>query len=232
MSSTATPPDPGGSAGEDDHRYFRALEEAFLQLRGSATLLGPDDWQAAREWSRLGIPLELVVAVMERLFARQRERRSKRGISSLRYFRAAVAAAWDERLALSAGGAAAPPSAPPISRRLAALAAAIPGWLQAAEELRAGVLSLQGDPQTVEGELERLDARLLDEAGASLDERASAALEARVARALGRSGAGAESDREGLAARLRAQALRAELRLPLLSLFAPEALAPDDPAES
>jgi len=232
MSSTGTRPDPTALAGEDDHRYFRALEEAFLQLRGSATLLGPDDWQTAREWRRLGIPIELVVEVMESLFARQRERRSKRGISSLRYFRAAVAAAWDERLALSAGGATAPPSAPPIARRLQALAAAIPDGLTGAAALRAAILALQGDPQSVEGALAQLDARLLDEAARSLDEAGATALEARVERALGRTGAGGGSDRVALAGRLRAQALRAELRLPLLSLFAPEALAPDGPAES
>ena len=53
-----------------------------------------------------------IIEAMEAAFARQRERRSKRGISSLRYFRAAVDAAWDERLRHLAGGGS-PPADPP-----------------------------------------------------------------------------------------------------------------------
>ncbi|KAB2964501.1 MAG: hypothetical protein F9K18_07470, partial [Thermoanaerobaculia bacterium] len=112
MSSTGEA-DPARSA--EDQAYFRALEERFLALRGKATLLAAEDWETAREWRRVGIPLDLVVAEMERLFARQRERRSRRGISSLRYFSAAVHAAWAERLELGAGGARpSPDPGPPV----------------------------------------------------------------------------------------------------------------------
>ena len=44
-----------GSA--EDQAYFHALEEAFLRLRGRATLLSAADWQVAREWRRAGIPI-------------------------------------------------------------------------------------------------------------------------------------------------------------------------------
>ena len=63
----------------EDQAYFRALEEAFLELRGKATLLSAADWQVASEWRRAGVPLDLVVGTMAALFERQRQRRSRRG---------------------------------------------------------------------------------------------------------------------------------------------------------
>lgn len=214
-----------------DHAYFRVLEESFLRLRGQATLLSADDWQMAREWRHTGVPAELVVGVMERLFARQRERSPRRGISSLRYFRAAVAAAWDEALALAAGGSrVVMRPEPTVAERLAALAARLPAELPGREELARRLGALDGGIASVEPELERLDRETLADLDRRLDAEARAALAVEVGRALsplaGRLSAAALREAE---TRLRAQVLRRRHGLPLLSLFAPEALG--DPEE-
>jgi hypothetical protein len=172
-----------------------------------------------------------VVAVMEALFARQRERGSKRGISSLRYFRAAVEAEWEEHLARAAGGAPlAPDPGPPIARRLAGLAAALPETAPGSAELRASVAALTGDPLEVERALERLERGWLEAAESALSDADRRELDARVERALARVSAVGE-ERARLVAQLRAQALRERHRLPVLSLFSPAALGGDDPAD-
>lgn len=225
MNSTATP-EPGDA---EDQAYFRQLEEAFLALRGTTTLLGPEDWRTAQRWRRLGVPAELAVAVMESLFARQRERKSKRGISSLRYFRAAVEAAWDERLALQAGGArpVADPG-PPIARRLESLAAAIDDRVPAAADLRAELGALSGEPGAIEASLTELDREWRGRLAATLDPAEREQLEHRVRDAIARLGGGTpEEEVKQLAESLRARALREHFGLPTLSLFAPEARGDD-----
>ena len=87
----------------EDHAYFLAIERSFLALRRKAALLTAADWQEAQDWHRQGIPVELIQNVMERLFERQAAGKG-RTISGLRYFRAAVETAWEEMLALKAGG--------------------------------------------------------------------------------------------------------------------------------
>ena len=220
MSSTA-----GAELGTaEDQVYFRAVERAFLELRGRATLLSPEDWQVAAGWRRAGVPVELVVNVMSALFARQRERKSKRGISSLRYFRAAVESAWDERLALLAGGAMAPPPVVAPEERLRRLAAALPVGVPAVAALREEVLASGGDIGEIEGRLAGLEREFLSSLASQLTPARRAEVRERVARSLAQvpslaAGAAAEE----LRGRLERQALRALFRLPLLSLFSPEA---------
>lgn len=223
MSSTGEA-DPGSA---EDQAYFRAIEERFLALRGRATLLSAEDWQVARGWRRLGVPLELVLRTLEELFARQRERRPKRGISSLRYFRAAVEAAFEERLELAAGGsrAAADPG-PPTAERLARLAAALPGGVPGAGDVAAGIAALEGGVETLERRLAEIESRWLDALEAGLDPDRRAGLVARVERALGAARIALPADELAAArARLLRQALREHYGLPLLSLFSPVALA-------
>lgn len=225
MSSTEAP-DPGTA---QDQAYFRRLEEAFLALRGKATLLSPEDWQLARAWRRQGIPIEVVVATMESLFERQRERRSKRGISSLRYFRAAVDAAWDEQLALQAGGGEGhrrEDPGPPAKERLEALSAAWPEDVPGAAGTRARIIALSGPLDEIESALAALDGEALDALWSGLAEGERVAMEDRAGRALARAGDGlAAEEREALETRLRRLALRERYGLPTLSLFAPEALS-------
>jgi hypothetical protein len=225
MSSTGA--EPGDAA---DQAYFLAIERAFLALRGQATLLAAEDWQTARLWRRAGIPVEFVVAVMESLFARQRERKSKRGISSLRYFRAAVAAAWDEQLAHRAGGGAPPPDpGPPAETRLARLAAAIPAELPGAGALRAAIAGLSGPLDIIETELGELEGRFLAEYAAGLPAAELATLAQRVERALGAAAVGVpDSARSAVCASLERQMLRRSSGLPVLSLFSPAAIGEPD----
>jgi hypothetical protein len=212
----------------DDQAYFRELEERFLALRGRATLLSAEDWRAARDWRRLGIPLATVTRVMEELFARQRERRSKRGISSLRYFRAAVEAAWEEELERGAGAYRRPADpGPPIEARLAALAAALPAGLPGRAALAQRLATLSGSFEEVEGALAELDRGLLLELRGRLAESELAAVRERVDRAV--AGALAALPAEQVAAarrRLEEQALRERFSVPLLSVFSPTALGP------
>jgi hypothetical protein len=226
MSSTGG--DDFGSA--EDQAYFRILEERFLELRGQATLLSADDWSTAREWRRLGIPAELVVRVMEMLFQRQRERRSKRGISSLRYFRAAVEAAWSEQLELAAGGyRSAPEPGPSIAERLRALAAALPSDLPGLAPLRERLLRIEGGFEEVEAALERIDRELLSRLRDGLERQELAQLDARVDRALAAVLAAAPPEEVARArSSLSDRALRERFRLPVLSLFSPAALGPGE----
>ncbi len=219
------------SPAAEDHAYFQTLEREFLRLRGSATLLSAADWQVARDWRHAGVPADLVVEVMRSLFERQRARAPKRGISSLRYFRAAVAAAWDEALALQAGGhrvATAPE--PTVEDRLTALAVSLPAGLPGRAELAAAITALTGGVEAVEPELARLDAGTLVRLATGLDARGRAELDAEVARALAPLGERlSAAARDEAAGRLRAQAMRRRFGLPLLSLFAPEALGDPEP---
>lgn len=212
-----------------DQAYFLAIESAFLALRGKATLLSAEDWETARDWRHRGIPVEFVVAVMEALFERQRERRSKRGISSLRYFRAAVAAAWDERLAHRAGSSAPPPDpGPPVAIRLARLAAAVPSTVTGGETLRQAVAALTGPLDRIETELGELERRFLRELGAELGADDREALSRRVERALAQAGKGLPEEAiDALRENLERQALRRLCGLPVLSLFSPVALQGD-----
>ncbi len=74
---------------------------------------------------------------MEKLFERQHTRKG-RTISSLRYLRAAVEAAWEEMLALKAGGRAEEAVALPVESRLANLAASSAFGAAAAVQLGGG----------------------------------------------------------------------------------------------
>ena len=225
MSSTGA--DPGDAA---DQAYFLEVERAFLTLRGQATLLSADDWQTAREWHRVGIPIEFVVAVMESLFERQRERRSKRGISSLRYFRAALAAAWDEHLAHRAGGAAetlAEPG-PPAAARLAALAAAVPDRLPGAGDLRRRIEALEGPLAEIEERLAELEREILEGVHDALPMEERDAMERRIEAALAKA-AIPDAARVELRASLLKQSLRRRCDLPVLSLFSPVAQGAEAP---
>ncbi|MBW8877206.1 MAG: hypothetical protein JF614_19750 [Acidobacteria bacterium] len=214
MSATADGPDP-------DHAYFQAVEEIFVELRGSPLLLSPTDWQVARRWHQEGVPLDLVRRTLEEVFARRRERGAKGKISSLRYCAPAVEAAWTDLKELTAPGHRAAAPAFEVAPRLAALAASLPPSLSG---LATRVAALAGDPQQVEDRLAALDREMLDAAAAGLtgEDRTEigAAVEKTLALLRGRLPADElETSRD----RLFRQTLRRRLGLPVLSLFSPEA---------
>ena len=224
-----TPEDgaPDAPVTPEDHAYFRALEEAFLRLRGKATLLSAADWQVAQGWHRAGIPIEVVVPVMEMLFARAREKR-KRTISSLTYFKAAVEAAWEEVESLSAGGRKERLEPLPVEARLRRLAERIGPAIPESGRWRERIVALGGETEEVERSLAALDAELLAalEAGGASAERAADrdAIEAALKPVASRLPA---EELTRAREHLRAQRLRQRHSLPVLSLFAPEAREPE-----
>jgi hypothetical protein len=222
MNATApeAPPSP------EDHAYFLTIERAFLGLRKKATLLTAADWQEAQAWHRQGIPVELVQDVMEKLFERQRARKG-RSISGLRYFRAAVEAAWEEMLALKAGGRAEEAVALPISSRLANLAASLPQALPQRSKWTAAIAAMAdkgAPPSEVEEALRALDAELLTALDAGLDVARRQALADQVGQALARLRGRLPEDELAIASvRVTEQLLRRRFEAPVLSLFSPEA---------
>lgn len=234
---TETGPEPPlHPASPEDHAYFQAVEEAFLRLRGKATLLSPADWQVAQGWQRAGVPLELVLRVMEELFARAKERR-RRTLSSLRYFKAAVEAAWEEVAALSAGGRRERLEPFGMEDRLRRLAEALDPTEPVCAAAREAILALAGgvggEIESVEGALTAIDRDLVTRLSAKLGASETAEIENAVDEATrnlaGRlPGAELERARDHLRHRL----LRQRHHLPVLSLFAPEARGPASADES
>ncbi len=220
------PPAPPQAPEESDadHAYFQAIEEIFVRLRGAPLLLSPADWQVASRWHRDGVPLALVQRVMEEVFARRRARGAKGRIQSLRYCKEPVEAAWAEIQEMTGPGRrleAEPLDLPP---RLAALAAALPAGLAGRAELAEQVRGLGGDSETVEAALAHVDRELLDRAAQNLGDEESAALEAELDATLASLASRLPADELDAARdRLRRQLLRRRLRLPVLSLFSPEA---------
>lgn len=209
------------AGGGESHRYFRAIEELFVRLRGSPLLLSPEDWRQAEEWHRRGVPLELVLATLEQVFARRGERGATGKIQSLRYCASAVDAAWEEIEALMAGGRRRDPPAVDVGARLLALAASLP---PAQAELAGGVRGLTGTTSEVEKALAILDEEMMAVALAELPATERRSLEQRTASALAALADRIQPDELAEARdRLLRQALRRARGLPVLSLFSSEA---------
>lgn len=214
-----------GETGEDQ-AYFRVIEETFIGLRGAPLLLSPADWQVAREWRRQGIPLGVVRRGLEEVFARRAERGQDRYVNSLRYCRRAVEAAWRLQRELTATGARGPGETIDATERLGRLAAALPAGLPHRDRLAGRIRGLTGAVDEVEEALAGLDAELLEAAERSLDPEGSDRVAAAVERALEtvrRRLPEAAAPDDDTRVRLRRQAVRRELGLPVLSLFSPAA---------
>lgn len=225
MSSTENAED------SEAHAYFRELETIFIDERGAPLLLAPADWQLARRWHEEGIPIELVERVVREVFGKRREKEGEEGkhrILTLRYVRRAVENAWNKQRRMEApihAGDAAPEI--DVQGRLEALASALPEGLPGQEEavraiLRLGKSGVEADE--VEAGLAALDEEVLEriERGLGAEERAE--LDRRLEEALaGLAGRLPREELERAREDLRRQLLRADLELPVLSLFAPEA---------
>ena len=226
---------PDEAPSPEDHAYVLAIEHSFLVLRRKAALLTAADWQEAQGWHRKGIPVELVQNVMERLFERQRGRRG-RTITGLRYFRAAVETAWEEMLALKAGGRAEESLPLSVRARLENLASWLPVELPESARWVAAIAVLGGvggvgrgegvvaPAEEVEAALRQLDAELLKTLRAGLGAEESRRIAGEVEQALARlRGRVAEVELAVAAGRLEEQLLRRHFAVPVLSLFAAEA---------
>ena len=208
----------------EELRYFQALEEAFIRLRGAPLLLSPADWQVAQRWRSRGIPLDFAIASLAELFARRRDRGVEDRVSSLRYCARAVESAWKRAEELAGPVRRAPATAFDAKSRLRSLADAVPqGWPRA-DGLVEQILALEGDAARIEAQLASLDDRMLAVAGARLTAAESAELDAWVAARLEPLAERfAPDDVARAAARLRLREMRRRAGLPLLSLFSLDA---------
>jgi hypothetical protein len=208
----------------DERSYFRVIEDHFIRLRGAPLLLSPTDFQVARQWRREGIPVELVMRAIDEVFERRAERGTQTPVQSLRYCASAVEAAWHESSKMEQAGRRETAEPLDTRARLAALAASIPERLEGARAVRDAVEGLAesgGAAEEVEASLAALDGQLMTVALDSLDNQSRAALEGRVERGINALGGRLTAEETEVARqRLREQALRRELELPLLSLFA------------
>lgn len=90
-------------AGELNYfNYFSEIEEHFWRKRGAHILVSPVDWAILETWQKAGIPLEAVLAGIDRAFesyARSKRAAGGRPLKSLAYCVDAVldaAASWKE----------------------------------------------------------------------------------------------------------------------------------------
>jgi hypothetical protein len=209
-----------GEEGEAAAAFFHAVEEAFVRLRGAPLLLSPADFQVAARWRREGVPLGLVLATLEEVFAKRRERGARGRINSLRYCAPAVDAAWQEVQELQGPARREGGSDLAVAERLAELALALPAGVEW-EPWRARLLAFEGAPAEVEEELQRLDDELLEHLEGALAsgdrERLTAEVEAIVEGLRDRF---PDAELVALRERLFRQRLRRARALPVLSLFA------------
>lgn len=214
MSSTA-------DRSAEDQTYFQRIEETFIRLRGAPLLLSPADWRVAQGWRQQGVPLALVLATLEEVFAARAARGGRGRVNSLRYVAPAVEAAWEQARELQASSAAVEPAASlSTEERLARLADALPKTLPRRVRWGDAIRSLGGAPEAVEARLAEIEAELHEALRAGLDTITVAELDREVDEAVSRAGARvAPEERHGLRRRLEGRALRRRFDLPVLSLF-------------
>ena len=108
--------------------YFRAVERAFVTLRGGMAFLTPADWDLVRSWEQRGIPLTAALAGMRAALSRGVPISPR---TPLRQCAAAVEEAFDLHRRRSAGAPAAPPAEPAPRERLDRLAESLRAWAPA-----------------------------------------------------------------------------------------------------
>lgn len=233
MSSTASGAETLGSSRDTEahfeassaHQYFRAIEDCFLDWRGAPLTLNPKDWQLARLWFEQGVPLRLVIENLESLFER-RDQEGQDKISSLRYFRSAIEAAWRRRQEFLAPASEVDTPDVDVPMRLAALGRALPSGLPDRNAWCRRLEALSGTPEGVEAQLSDLDVELRRHVVSRLPTVEQEALQSRLETALKRlAGRLPDDELQRSAERLEVQFLRRHAGLPALSLFSPEALS-------
>jgi hypothetical protein len=96
--------------------YFTEIEERYQQCRGTKTLLSPLDWALIESWKDSGIPLEAVLAGVERAFEKFKARQRKyRMVNALAYCTQEVLRAAEETRGGEATGGRRKDSPPPFA---------------------------------------------------------------------------------------------------------------------
>jgi hypothetical protein len=108
---------------QDELAYYRAVEDHFARLRGTAFLFTPKDFGLLRRWWGEAVPLAAVIAGIGEVAARRSER-GEDPVSSLAYCRHAVAR-HAKRLAAAAVGGDAGAGAADVPALLAAYVEAV-----------------------------------------------------------------------------------------------------------
>ena len=211
--------------------YFDALEDAVIGLRGAPLQLSPDDWQITEAWHAEGIPIDVVRESIQEVIDRRRAKELEIP-RRLAFYRQPVERAWKRvgGLTVTAKRRSAPTF--DIEARLARLAQVVlvaaerhPTLAPLAVELQ-DLASSESDVEAVEKRLAELDERWLERAAVSLDGSIRQQLEAQLRDALATyEDRFPEPASPEVELRLRSEALRRLLGLPVLSLFAPEAAA-------
>ena len=206
------------------HPYFLAIEDVFLELRGSPLQLSPKDWQTAREWYEKTIPLELVERVVREIFERRKAKGNEDKVWTLGHCKRAVQAAWRRQQELVAAGQESTEPSLDLEQRLQRLAESLPEGLAGRETFADQIRGLRGDAEAIESELATLDRTIVESLSRSLSPETGETIKRELAtsrQALAGRLPAAELERSSN--RLREEILRRELALPVLSLFAPEA---------
>lgn len=217
--------------------YFKAIEAAVIELRGAPLQFSPDDWQIAKVWYADGIPLDLVGEILQSVIDRRRKKEQEIP-RRLSFYREAVEKAWQKTQGLRATAKRREAPEFGVEERLERLAgvleralAARPCLSRLPAELR--TLDTSEGLEAVEQCLAEMDQRLIQGALGSLDGAEVELIEARVrqARAV-LEDRFPEPPSPAVEQRLRAEAVRRLLSLPVLSLFAPEAMSADSETTS
>ena len=224
---TTAKPEPSGP-----HPYFMAIEEVFLELRGAPLQLSPADYQLAKKWRAEGIPLELVERTVREVFARRKAREDEKKdkkVWGLSYCKRAVQGAWRRQQELTAPASTEAAEEFDLAGRLERLAESLPDALASREAFADRIRGAQGGAEAIEEQLAALDGELVEAVRAAMSSAERAQIDAELAASLQALAARLPADElERAAARLREEIERRHLALPVLSLFAPEAM---DPAE-
>lgn len=226
----------GNDEPPDETAYATGIEEVFIAERGTPFLVSAKDWQLIRGWRESGIPVGTVIRAVRETFAKRRARGAAGRISSISYCADAVEERWQmERRGLvgqdqgrrnekpaeigprlehlaralrSAGGAAAGEIDPAILRN---------GIEKAVSKIEA--LPREGSFEETEEELSSIEAALVRKLAKGLGPAAAAAVEARVAEALGETAGIAPEIVERMRRALTRREVRLRLGLPALTLF-------------
>ena len=71
---------------ENYFNYFTEIEEHFQNCRGTFKLLSPLDWSLIESFQAAGIPLEVVLKGIERVFEKHNKKKNRtRMVNSLAY---------------------------------------------------------------------------------------------------------------------------------------------------
>ncbi len=208
--------------------YVEAIESALQRLRGRPLVLSPEDLQRVLSWHEKGIPLGLVLELMDEVFDAAAQRRPRRSPRSLAYLAPAVEEAWEDRKEGRVGRrrirrASKDPTLPDALKSLAAALRSSRAPRQARETIAEVIdaLSRGEGPPRADGDLAvQLEEDLFAACREALSSAQRQALDERAAEEIAPYAQGMSDEvRVRALTRARARLLREQFALPDLSLL-------------